>query len=170
MNQSLFSYLYGFAHRSDALDSVIVFLATDFGLIVGFLFLYFLYTHEDKRRGVRELLIVSGTAFVAWVLAHVLKYLFPYGRPDVLIDGVLPLFAHGNGIDSFPSGHATFFAALAMAAFFYHKKVGYLLAAVALLVGLARVMAGVHSPLDILAGYALGMLTAAALHLFVRRR
>ncbi|MDP3958062.1 MAG: phosphatase PAP2 family protein [bacterium] len=170
MNQALFSYLYGFAHRSAALDSAIVFFATDFGLIVGAAFLYFLYTHEDKRRAVKELLIVAGTAFVAWVLAHVIKYFYPAGRPDTLIDAVKPLFAHGSGIDAFPSGHATFFAALSMAAFFYHKKVGYLLAAVALLVGLARVMAGVHSPFDVIAGFALGIFVALTLHFFVRRR
>lgn len=169
LNQALFSYIYGLAHQNDVLDALFAFLATDFGLLAVFAMLYFLYTHEDKRRGLRELSIVMGSAVAAWGVAHVIKYYFPAARPDTLIDAVKPLFAHGNGIDSFPSGHASFFGALATAAWLYHKNIGYSIALIALLVGFARVASGIHMPFDILAGYVLGAAVASAVYLLMRR-
>ncbi len=66
-----------------------------------------------------------------------------------------PLFLHG-GMDSFPSGHATLFSALAVAIYVVHKKVGYVFMFFALIIGLSRIVAGVHFPVDILAGFAIG--------------
>jgi undecaprenyl-diphosphatase len=71
----------------------------------------------------------------------------------------VPLFLHG-GMDSFPSGHAMFFGALAMSLFFVHKRMGYLYFVVALIVGLARIAAGVHFPVDIFVSYILGIIIA----------
>jgi undecaprenyl-diphosphatase len=72
---------------------------------------------------------------------------------------VTPLFIHG-GYNSFPSGHATFFASLALAMFFYHKKRGWYFLLSALIIGLARIISGVHYPIDIVAGYIIGVCSA----------
>jgi undecaprenyl-diphosphatase len=61
---------------------------------------------------------------------------------------------------SFPSGHATFFMALAVSIFLSHKKAGYLFMFFALLIGIARIIAGVHFPVDILGGFVIGALVA----------
>jgi membrane-associated phospholipid phosphatase len=56
--------------------------------------------------------------------------------------------------------------ALAFALYFNHKKVGlpaqagYWFIFFALLIGVARIMAGVHFPIDILGGFVLGFLIA----------
>lgn len=57
---------------------------------------------------------------------------------------------------AFPSGHSTAFMALATSIFLSHKRVGYLFIVFAVLIGLARIVAGVHFPLDILGGFILG--------------
>ena len=76
----------------------------------------------------------------------------------MVLENIRPLFPE-TGF-AFPSGHATFFAALAISIFFLNKKVGYIFIFFALLIGLARIMAGVHFPIDILGGFILGSLVA----------
>ena len=111
MNQNIFFYLYNFAHQSVWFDALIIFLATDFALLVLFALVYFLYKHEDRKRGVKEILMVLGTGLLAWGFAHIIKYIYPMPRPDVAL-GVIPLFTP-DSLSAFPSGHATFFSALA---------------------------------------------------------
>jgi undecaprenyl-diphosphatase len=50
--------------------------------------------------------------------------------------------------------------ALAFALFFSHKKIGYIFMFFAFLIGIARIIAGAHFPVDILGGFILGILTA----------
>ena len=68
-----------------------------------------------------------------------------------------------------PSGHATFFFALAFAIFYFLKydkrnaaakrKWNWLFMGGAVIMGVARVFAGVHWPSDILAGAVIGFLS-----------
>ena len=104
----------------------------------------------------KEILMVFFSGIVAWVLAYILKILIHTPRPFDAFSNVHSLISEtGFG---FPSGHATFFMALAFAIFFLHKKAGYVFIFFALLIGLARIIAGVHFPIDILGGFALGFL------------
>ncbi len=63
---------------------------------------------------------------------------------------------------SFPSGHSARMGTLAVAVLFFHPPLGWLLVALALLVGAARVFIGIHYPGDVLAGLVIGG-TAAVL-------
>ncbi|MBI5400733.1 MAG: phosphatase PAP2 family protein, partial [Candidatus Yonathbacteria bacterium] len=134
-------------------SNIVVFFADDFGfLLLGGLLVY-LFTHKDRQKGVRDVVVVITAALVAWGLAHLIKYLYPHARPTMLPETHALL---SDNDSSFPSGHATFFSALATALYFYHKRLGLFYALGALLIGVARVVAGIHWPLDILAGYILG--------------
>jgi undecaprenyl-diphosphatase len=71
---------------------------------------------------------------------------------------------------SFPSGHAaTSFAAATMLSFGFPRLAPFLFV-LAAAVAFSRVYVGVHYPLDVLGGAALGALIAVALRLLVRRR
>ena len=70
---------------------------------------------------------------------------------------------------SFPSGHAAFFFALAMAVYFYNKKWGTWFFATAILITVARVIAGVHYPPDILGGAVIGIMVAYIVFYFAER-
>jgi membrane-associated phospholipid phosphatase len=52
--------------------------------------------------------------------------------------------------------------ALAFAVFFSHKKAGYIFICFAFLIGLARITAGVHFPVDIFGGFVLGAMIACS--------
>ena len=98
---------------------------------------------------------------MAWLISYVIKDLVSAPRPFlVFAESDMNLLFEWGGYNSFPSGHTTFFAALAVSLTFFHKKLGILYLFGALLIGLARIAGGVHFPIDILAGYALGGVVA----------
>jgi undecaprenyl-diphosphatase len=82
-----------------------------------------------------------------------------YDPRPFAVQHIHPLFTHvaDNG---FPSDHATLTMFLAVCVLFFSRPWGIVLAINALLVGTARVLAHVHSPLDIATGYAIGAAAA----------
>lgn len=66
---------------------------------------------------------------------------------------------------SFPSDHATALAALFVSAMLLgYRKLGWWLLALMILVGVGRVCIGVHYPLDILSGWAIGAVGSFVVH------
>ena len=173
MNNTIFLFLYDLTHRSHVFDWVIVFFAVYFPYVVLILAgLFLLFHHEvlqaespfkvflEKKR---EILLVFFTGAFAWVISHILKTLFHTLRPFEAFSFVHPLFTEtGYG---FPSGHATFFGALAGALFFTHRKAGFIFMFFALVIGLARIIGGVHFPFDIIGGYIVGALVGFSVEL-----
>lgn len=160
MNEVIFQYLNNFTGISVFFDKVIIFSAETLGIILLVGLVVFLFSHEhDKRQGFHNIVIILGTAFIAWVATEVINSIYPSPRPFIVLNDVNSLINHG-GMDSFPSGHATFFSAIATSLYFYHKKIAVFYALGALVVGVARVVAGVHWPIDIFAGYVIGAVVA----------
>ncbi|MBY0376565.1 phosphatase PAP2 family protein [Patescibacteria group bacterium] len=168
MNNAIFYFFYNFAHKSAFVDGLITFFAVYFPyLVIIIAGLFVLFHHEVIKaenpwqvlmQKKKEILRVFIYGLVAWIVAYVFKILIHTDRPFVKLSNVQNLFPE-TGF-AFPSGHATFFAALAFSIFFYHKKVGYWFMGFALIIGLARIAGGVHFPIDILGGFALGGLVA----------
>lgn len=168
MNNSIFYFFYNFAHRSDLWDKVLIFLALYLPYVVVIVAGLFLLFHHDvfkaenpfqvflKKK--KEILSVFFISASAWVVATVLKLLIHLPRPALVYSDVMPLIPK-DGF-AFPSGHATFFIALAFAIFYLHKRAGYVFMALALIIGLARIAVGVHFPADILGGFIIGGLVA----------
>ncbi|MDQ2969335.1 MAG: phosphatase PAP2 family protein [Actinomycetota bacterium] len=70
---------------------------------------------------------------------------------------------------SFPSDHASAAFAIAFAVFLFDRVLGAFFLAVAVLIGLARVLTGAHYPGDVLAGAAVGLLAALVVAYLGRR-
>jgi undecaprenyl-diphosphatase len=155
MNETIFRYFNNFAGQYEWLDTAVVFSAETLGIILLFGLVIFLFSHEHKGRGFHNVIVVLTAGLVAWIFAKIIKTIYPSPRPFLAIEDVTKLVNHG-GTDSFPSGHTTFFSAIATALYFYHKKIAVFYMFGALLIGLSRIVAGIHWPVDILAGYVLG--------------
>jgi undecaprenyl-diphosphatase len=100
-----------------------------------------------KGRG-RDALIVVLTVAVQMATNPLLKLLFARVRPDLYqhLDTVTDL--------SFPSGHSAQNACLyLLLALLVHKRIGWAGVPLAMLIGLSRVVLGVHWPTDVLAGW-----------------
>ena len=168
MNNLIFFFFYNLAHRSEFFDNFVVFVAHTFPYIVILLAGIFLLVHHDVlpsknpfkifAQRWKEIVLVFFSGIFSWCISQVLKLLIHTSRPVVEFQNVVTLIQKNDF--SFPSGHATFYMALAFAIFFSHKKAGYVFILFALLIGIARIIAGVHFPIDILGGFILGILTA----------
>jgi undecaprenyl-diphosphatase len=88
------------------------------------------------------------------IITEVIRFFYNRPRPFLALSFV-PLLNENSG--SFPSGHASFFFALAPLAFLINKKAGYWFLVSSFSMVFARVAAGVHWPSDILGGIAIGL-------------
>jgi len=169
----LFSYINNFAGHSKALDFIGIFFAQylAYGLIA--LIVILLFYPNNHRSSNRIMVIVS--VFAGLVARFIIKELiilfYHRPRPYMLLSSVYKLIPTTltDNYQSFPSGHAIFYFALAMGLIHFNKKLGiyYFLAAV--LMGIARVFVGVHWPTDIVGGAILGMLTAVLINYIYKK-
>ena len=102
------------------------------------------------------------TLVISHVLVQLVKRSVTRGRPSTT--GAATLAADPDHF-SFPSGHSCAAMAVALAYGLAFPALLSLLLPVALLVGLSRVVLGVHYPGDVLAGQVLAVVTAVAVHL-----
>ncbi|KKS95666.1 MAG: Bacitracin transport permease protein BCRC [Microgenomates group bacterium GW2011_GWC1_43_13] len=133
-------------------------------LFAGLIVLWFIDGKIKKEQVFHALLACTYTA----VIIFLIKYFFPTLRPFLV---------NGRGVDvliipmdgAFPSGHTAQAFALAVTIFMHDKKVGWFYLIGALVIGIARVLANVHYPVDIFGGALIGTLVAVVVekaHLF----
>ncbi len=102
--------------------------------------------------------LASGV-FSRFIIAEIIRFFYNRPRPFEVLDNVKQLVER-SGWGSFPSGHASFSFAIAMAVAYYYPKTSILFFLAAFSIGGGRVAAGAHWPSDILAGAVVGILSA----------
>src|SRR5262249_43591336 len=143
-------------HRAEPFDTIFVALSHlgSYGL-VWFVLAALVALLQRKPAA---LPLVAAAYLVSWGASTLLKAAFDRARP---IDH--PLVDRETS-PSFPSGHAaTSFACAATLAPFVSRRSGVCLYVLAAAISYSRVYVGVHYPLDVLAGAALGLGVATAL-------
>lgn len=173
MNQNLFYYLNNLAGKSVCFDSVVVFCAEYLPYILVLVFaLLLIFSKKDKISKLRFLLFTGFSVLLArGVITEIIRYSYFHPRPFVN-NAVHQLIFHETS-GSFPSGHAAFFFALAMAIMLaptlIYKWWGFVFFIMAILIGISRVIAGVHWPMDILAGAIIGATSSLIVYLFLKK-
>ena len=151
---------------SPALDFIfeaITMLGEDFFIIFVATFIYWCF---NKEMGYWICWCLSlGNLFVSTV-----KVIFKVDRP-IGTEGIRTLREHTAPGYSFPSGHthasANFFTSIARAV--NRRRFWILAAVVPAFVGLSRLYLGVHWPMDVIGGYAIGIALPLVLWLFYRK-
>jgi methylenetetrahydrofolate dehydrogenase (NADP+)/methenyltetrahydrofolate cyclohydrolase len=167
LNQKLFFYFNNLGTQSIEFDLWVIFFTDWMGwwLIGGAIFFGIVRSVvKDKslkicffsyRESIKRLVIIFGSTLSVWSIAQIIKYFYYSPRPFLVLEDINLFFIHG-GNDSFPSGHTVFYISLATIIYFYNKKWGITYGVLAILIGLSRVVAGVHWPYDILGGIVFG--------------
>lgn len=156
----IFSFFHGIVGTSSFLDFLGVFFAKywPYFLIVYF-FTFLLFSKRDWKKKFYEFTLVATSCIIGnGIIVALFRLIYFKPRPP-LVFVFDPLISLPDS-SSFPSGHATFFAALAFAVFCFSKKRGWFYFVSAIVIGIARIFVGVHYPLDILAGLVLGAVSA----------
>ncbi|HEX6248047.1 MAG TPA: phosphatase PAP2 family protein [Nocardioidaceae bacterium] len=136
-------------HFGDMLAPIVI------GLIVIF------WVHRT-RIGISIMLAGAG----AWALAQVLKLVVERGRPEDFLDDLTRVGSSGGA--GFVSGHTA--VATAMAAVLapnLPRRWRRLVWAVPVLVALGRMYSGVHLPLDLVGGFAVGWFVGTLVHMLL---
>ena len=162
LDTQLLYFLNGFVGKSALLDNTFLFLASylPYLLVAAFLLLLYLSSYS-KRNKLYIFCVTTASALIArFGVTELIRFFYHRPRPFMVYPQIHALFVDNEW--SFPSGHATFFFAMAAAIYLYNKKwgIGFFIATLA--VTISRVVAGVHYPSDILGGMIIGILVAYA--------
>jgi membrane-associated phospholipid phosphatase len=149
------------------INSSIYFCAVILPWVLGGGLVGYFFVTKKKIAAMRLIGLSFLGAIIAWFLVSLYKYNFPSPRPFEIYDNLKPLFQTGRG-DAFPSGHATFFGALATGIFLQNKNRGLFFIMGAILIAFARVLANVHSLTDVIVGFIWGGLVAIMVWLIFR--
>jgi len=162
IDTSLFEKINNLAGTSKVLDSLGIFFADYFQwiLVAVLLLLFFWPKRNIIKNRIMDLSVIISVILSRLVITEPLKRLLHHGRPYVVLDTAKKLIGENGDYVSFPSGHAAIFFAMAMAIWFFNKKLGTWFFIGAILIGIARIFCGVHWPMDILAGAIIGILSA----------
>ncbi|MFA6295781.1 MAG: phosphatase PAP2 family protein [Patescibacteria group bacterium] len=120
----------------------------------------------SKRERQKDLIVFFLMALpLIYVFAKIISLFYFNERPFV-VGNFAPLIPHAPD-NGFPSDHTLISAAIASVIIFYDKKVGIVLWILTVLVGISRVLSGVHHTIDIIASMIISLLVAWLLYTYI---
>lgn len=147
------------------MESIIIFFGTKGHLIVigGALLALIRVTVEQRITLFYKALIALPVAFL---VGRFFSLFIDSPRPFV-VENITPLIDHvaDNG---FPSDHTLLVATLALLVYTEHRVLGILLAVIAILVGLARILANVHHGIDVGGSIVIALIAVMLAHIGVK--
>lgn len=167
MNQSLFQFIHQFAGHSALLDHVGIFFANYLPYLLAAAFLV-LAAYEP---GLRKKLYLFAEGAIAVMLSRgllteIIRFFYHHERPFAFYN-FTPLI--GESGSSFPSGHMTFFFALAAVVWYANRRWGWWFLGLSFAVGIARIYVGVHWPFDIFGGIVIGIACGMFVHRLLKK-
>lgn len=166
---TFFFLLNNLAGYSPIIDFIIVFLAEYFAYILIVIFLFLVYRSTYNLRGKLTMIgIVGFSSLIArYGVTELIRFFYHRPRPFLTyhVHQLLPETSY-----SFPSGHSAFFFAFSYAIYLYNKKWGMWFLGATILMTIARIMAGVHYPTDIIGGAIVGVVIAQLSFTYLRTK
>ncbi len=166
MDARLFLAINGLARYGDRPNDLFEFFAHDGPyLLVGLLLLIWFWPGERVLRNLRQWTVINATIAAAVALGLNQIIIRIWARPRPFVDHHTIMLLTPSTDPSFPSDHATFAFAVAVALFLGLRRVGIVALLLAALIAFARVYAGEHYVSDVLAGAIIGGSVAVAVNL-----
>jgi undecaprenyl-diphosphatase len=164
----LFYFLNNLAWQSRSFDAAVIFFASYFSYVLIVVFVALVYFSKySKYEKLRIFFIaLSSTAIARFGITELIRFFYHRPRPFLTLH-VHQLIPETSW--SFPSGHATFFFALATVVYLHNKKLGVWFFIATIFITTSRIAAGVHYPSDILGGAIIGIAVALAVFYTVRK-
>ena len=162
-DEKLFLWINGWVGWFEPFDEAVEWIVSDYlvpvGLVMAMLGLWFIGATKAERHR-HQLGVFVGMSATALASLTVLIINVLYSRPRPFVDLDVSMLFYQPTDPSFPSNGTAAAFALAAAGWGVNRRVGYFMLAAAGLYGFARVYAGVHYPLDVIAGALIGMVVA----------
>jgi undecaprenyl-diphosphatase len=147
------------------MNAIIIFCAQYLYLfvILGFVVAWFRVSNKTKAQFLAAT-IVAG--IIAFILSRIGGHVYYDPRPFVT-EHVKPLIPHAAD-NGFPSDHALLTMTLTAITYFFRKRIAVIMLVLTVAIGIARVLARVHSPLDIIGAWVFGVIGAIAGYYIIR--
>lgn len=141
------------------MDSLIIFGAKYLFIIVALIYAL-AWAQANRKYKIQMAIAIILAGIISLIIDKIAGKLYYDPRPFVT-HHIKPLVAHiaDNG---FPSEHTIFTMAVSAVLVFFRPKLGVLSFVLAVLVGVSRVAAHVHSPIDIVGGALIGIAAGLA--------
>lgn len=139
-------------------NHIIIFCAKYVVFIIALLALGYWATLNKKKKVRLAVTVIIGLV-AAVIIAKIASKLYYDPRPFVK-QNLTPLFTHSPD-NGFPSDHTYLAMTIATSVYFYRRKLGAVLFVLTLIVGVARVLAHVHSPIDIIGALVIGAIAGS---------
>jgi len=163
----IFEFINNLTGKLFLIDGVFIFLSEYLiYILVGVFGLYILKIKSWKERMHMFSLGLLGVILSRGIFTPLIRFFFERQRPFVALN-IDSLISHAE-TGSFPSGHIAFITPLVIALWYINKRAGTWGFVGAILVGVARIGAGVHWPTDILGGFLVGIISYAIVQGFLK--
>ena len=162
-DESLFVWINGWVGTLPIFDRIMGWVVSDYlvpvSLVLTLVALWFAGNAREVRQKhqIGVFVALSAMAFANWAV-FLINDVYFRPRPFESLDVSLLFYQPTDS--SFPANSAAATFAIAASVWGVNRRVGLVLLAVAALYGFSRVYAGVHYPLDIVAGAGIGIVIA----------
>lgn len=163
IDENIFLWINGLAGKIPAIDWLLKGVANDYFIIVGLclvMLALWVWGSDAHQRDKNQKAVICASIGLGLAQGFVSIFnIFCY-RPRPFIELSTNLLFYQPSDSSFPSNSVAIVFAIAFAIFLANRKVGGFLLFLVCLHAFSRVYVGVHYPLDVLAGAAMGMTIA----------
>jgi undecaprenyl-diphosphatase len=120
-----------------------------------------IYWLLQPRKEKLRLLIFGAIALIITVVLMKIGAALYYDPRPFVTQHITPLYPHGPD-NGFPSDHTILAAAIAVILYSSSKRIGLIVFGMAFLIGLARVLGHIHSPIDIVGSFVFALIGGLA--------